>query len=208
MAARRRIIDPPIRVAAVELHGIIDGMSERPWSWERGSRVRNRVLLALSTADFDELVRVQAEGAVQGLGHIFPQDQFPFPVREVRSRWELELADPDIDCFVILDAAGAVSGFAATRGSEFLHFGTAVRTWGTGLAGQAHTEVLAHLIAQGYDHGWLRVFEANERARRFYSRRGWIPTGERTESAFPPNPVLLHYRIDLVTNDNLNAKVQ
>jgi RimJ/RimL family protein N-acetyltransferase len=172
-------------------------MEEDPSASEQGSRLESRVLRALTAADLDELLRAQAEGAAEGLGHIFPQEQYPFPVQAVRSRWERELDDPDMDCFVVLDAAGAVSGFVATRGNEFLHFGTALRTWGTGLAGLAHDEVLAHLSAQGYDHAWLRVFEANERARRFYSRRGWVPTGERSESGFPPNPVLLHYRIDL-----------
>ena len=151
----------------------------------------------MTVDDLDALLRVQSEGATAGLGHIFAQEQYPFPVERVRSRWEGELADPGMNCFVVLDAAGERVGFAATRGNEFLHFGTALSTWGSGLAGLAHDEVLEHLVAQGFDHAWLRVFEANERARRFYARRRWVPTGERSESGFPPNPVLLHYRIDL-----------
>lgn len=181
----------------MEQHGTIYDMEEDPSAPEQGPRLEARVLRALTAADLGALLRVQAEGAAEGLGHIFPQEQYPFPVQAVRSRWERELADPDMDCFVVLDAAGAVSGFVATQGNQFLHFGTALRTWGTGLAGQAHDEVLALLSAQGYDHAWLRVLEANERARRFYSRRGWVPTGERSEATSPPNPVLLHYRIDL-----------
>jgi RimJ/RimL family protein N-acetyltransferase len=164
------------------------------------------VLRVMAAADIGALVCVQAEGAVEGLRHIFPQEQYPFPVQEVTSRWERELADPDIDCFVVLDAAEEVSGFVATQGNQFLHFGTALRTWGTGLAGQAHDEVLALFSARGHDYAWLRVFEANERARRFYSRRGWVPTGERSESGFPPNPVLLHYRIDLGAARHERAK--
>jgi len=41
------------------------------------------------------------------------------------------------------------------------------------------------------------VFEANDRARRFYERRGWAATGESSTSGFAPNPVLLTYAVDL-----------
>lgn len=130
------------------------------------------VLRPLTPADLDALLVVQEEGAVAGLGHIFPQDEHPFPVAAVRARWEVELADPGIDCFAVLDDAGRLAGFAATQVDQFLHFGTAVATWGSGLAGRAHDAVLDHLRAQGHEVVWLHVFEENVRARRFYERRG------------------------------------
>lgn len=145
-----------------------------PRSSDGASERESRVLRAMTAADLDVLLRVQSQGAAVGLGHIFPQEVYPFPVDAVRSRWERELSDPAMNCFVILDADQLVAGFAATRGNEFLHFGTALRTWGTGLAGLAHDEVLAHLITAGYDYAWLRVFEANERARPDASTRAGI----------------------------------
>jgi RimJ/RimL family protein N-acetyltransferase len=90
-----------------------------------------------------------------------------------------------------------VAGFAATRGNELLHFGTAVDLWGSGLASQAHDEVLDHLRAGGCTEGRLRVFEQNLRARRFYGRRGWVQTGERSRSGFAPYPSLLGYVLRL-----------
>jgi RimJ/RimL family protein N-acetyltransferase len=150
------------------------------------------VLRPLTESDVDALVEVQREGAVAGLANIFPQDIHPFPLATIRARWCAELADPGVDCFVIVDA-GRVSGFAATRASEFLHFGTAVRTWGTGLAGRAHDEVLAHLGDQGHRDAWLRVFEENRRAVRFYVRRGWTPTDVTSRTEFPPYPTLRRY---------------
>ena len=128
---------------------------------------------------------------------MFPQDRYPFPIEAIRARWERELVDPDVDCFVVVDASEAVAGFAAVRGNQFLHFGTAIGSWGSGLAGRAHDEVVSHWTSRGYRRAWLRVFEANARGRRFYERRGWKPTGERSQSTFPPHPVLLTYDLDL-----------
>ena len=131
------------------------------------------------------------------LGHIFPQESHPFPTGAIRTRWGEELASPETDCFVILGPVGEVAGFAATRQNEFLHFGTALHLWGSGLAGQAHDEVLDHLRTQGHTQGWLRVFEENRRARSFYERRGWTMTGGRSTTSFAPYPVLLKYTVSL-----------
>jgi RimJ/RimL family protein N-acetyltransferase len=155
------------------------------------------VLREMVQADLDDLLVVQREGAVTALAHIFPQERHPFPTEDVRDRWSAEIDSPDIDCFVVQGPAGELAGFAATRGSELLHFGTAVQLWGSGLAGQAHDEVLAHMATQGHRQAWLRVFEGNARARRFYERRGWVPFGERTRTNFPPHPVLLGYEARL-----------
>jgi diamine N-acetyltransferase len=151
------------------------------------------VLRVMTRDDVDELVDVQREAAVTGLSHIFPQEEHPFPTSDVRARWGREVDDPGIDCFVVLAGDGQISGFAATRGDEFLHFGTALSTWGSGLAGRAHDEIVDHLLAQGHERSWLRVFEQNHRARRFYERRGWTATGSSSRTSFPPHPVLLGY---------------
>lgn len=147
--------------------------------------------------DLDVLMEVQREGAVAGLAHIFPQDEHPFPTDQVRARWVGELDDPAVDCFVVVLDGGLV-GFAATRDDELLHFGTALRTWGSGLADAAHDEVLDHLRGRGHRRGWLRVFDENGRAVRFYLRHGWVPTDVTERTGFPPHPVLRRYERDLV----------
>lgn len=154
------------------------------------------VLRPLGPNDLDALLELQREGAVAGLGHIFPQQEHPFPNAEIRARWEQELADDSIDTFaIVLDAE--LAGFAATKANEFLHFGTALRTWGTGLAGTAHDEVLAHLRRPGNRTAFLWVFEENQRAVRFYTNRNWRPTTDRIRGTFPPHPVLRRYELDL-----------
>jgi RimJ/RimL family protein N-acetyltransferase len=146
--------------------------------------------------DVDALVDVQQEGAVAALANIFPQDLYPFPRAAVRQRWAAEVDDPDTHVYVSIDDDGAVTGFAATRGNELLHFGTAVHTWGTGAAQELHDallDALARTVPARTEHLRLRVFEANSRARRFYERLGWNATGQRTRSQFPPYAVLIEY---------------
>ncbi len=153
----------------------------------------SRVLRQMSADDLDELIVVQRETSVAGLAHIFPQSQHPFPSEEIRARWSQEIESADVDCFVVLGANGELAGFAATRSDEFLHFGTAVQLWGSGLAARAHDEVLDHLREKGFTQARLRVFAENHRARRFYERRRWLATGEQSQTSFAPHPVLLTY---------------
>jgi len=148
-------------------------------------------------SDLEALVDVQREGAVLALGHIFPQETHPFPRDEVLAQWAKEIADSGIRAYVIETDAGQIGGFAATRDNELLHFGTAVQTWGSGLAVDAHNEILQRLAAAGLVRSRLRVFEENHRAIRFYEKLGWRRTVKLTRSAFPPHPVLVEYEREL-----------
>lgn len=154
------------------------------------------VLRRLTEEDLDSLLKVQETGAVLGLCHIFPQAEHPFPTDSVRARWTRELSSAEKDCFAVIHK-GELAGFAATRADEFLHFGTAVDRWGTGLAGAAHDEVLDHLRAQGYKRAWLRVFDENIQAIRFYVRHGWMATEITSRTTYAPFPTLRRYEIQL-----------
>lgn len=129
-----------------------------------------------------------------GLSEVFPQDRHPFPREVIAARWREELADPDIECFVI-EAAGRVAGFAAVRGSEVLHFGTALDTWGSGLAATAHDELVELLRVRGIERPALHVYAANARGRRFWEKHGWRPTGDVERGSFPPYAELLAYEL-------------
>jgi RimJ/RimL family protein N-acetyltransferase len=152
-------------------------------------------LRAATRADLPALLAVQEEGALAGFAHIFPPDDYPYPRAELRAAWEAELADPAVEVLVAHEEQ--LTGFAALRGNELLHFGTAVATWGTGVAAEFHDELLPRLAAPGIPYARLRVMRENHRARRFYERRGWRPTGVVTREPFPPHPDLLGYRLPL-----------
>lgn len=161
------------------------------------------VLREATSADLEDLVAVQREGAVAALGHIFAQSTYPFPTDRVLARWEAELADRDVGAYVIVTDTDRIVGFAATRGPELLHFGTARHTWGTGVAADAHDLVLDRFRADGVARAWLRVFEDNRRARRFYERLGWSQTDRRSRTSFAPHPVLVEYTRDPVDEGDL-----
>lgn len=75
-----------------------------------------------------------------------------------------------------------------------MHFGTSVETWGSGAATELHDAVLQSFSqTTEAPEVWLRVFEANSRARRFYEKLGWSQTDRRTRTSFPPHPVLVEY---------------
>ena len=147
--------------------------------------------------DVAALVEVQRDGAVEALSHIFPQDTHPFPVDEVRRRWAVEVDDPALRCYVVSHVEEGLLGFGAIRRDELLHFGTAPRTWGSGLAVEFHDALLDTFDASRTSRIWLRVFEENMRARQFYEKLGWRRTDARSRTSFPPHPTLVHYERDL-----------
>ena len=112
--------------------------------------------------DVAAVLEAQEPAAVAGLAEVFPQDRYPFPRDAVAARWRAELQDPDIDCFVI-QRLGSVAGFAALRGTEVLHFGVALEEWGSGLAVEAHDDLVAR-IGTTSTYPWLRVYVGNARA--------------------------------------------
>jgi RimJ/RimL family protein N-acetyltransferase len=153
-------------------------------------------LRAMAPADVPGVVDVQQPGAVIALSDVFPQDRYPFPRDVLAARWHAEIVDAATACYVI-ELGGALCGFAMTKGDEFSHFGIAVDLWGSGLAAQAHDQVLDRLRASGFDRVWLDVYEQNRRARRFYEKLEWQPTGHRSRGPTPPHAELLRYERSL-----------
>ena len=142
---------------------------------------------------------VQQSGALHALTHIFPQGAHPFPRAEIQSRWASEIADPNTEVYVVEHDAGQIVGFAAIRDNELLHFGTAVETWGSGLAAEVHGQLVERLAAAGALRARLRVFVDNHRARRFYEKMGWRCTDRLSRTSFPPHPVLVEYELAMST---------
>lgn len=157
-------------------------------------------------ADLPELVDRQEEAAVVAFAHVFPQDRYAFPRTAILERWRGELEDPAVGVYVSTDAAGRITGFAARRDDELLHFGTARDTWGTGLAADLHDALLA-TYEPALDRIRLRVLEENPRGRRFWEKMGWQPTGSRSRSPFAPYPVLLEYDRQLTRPPRPAARV-
>ena len=153
-------------------------------------------LRPMGSADVSAVLYVQEPAAVAGLADVFPQDRYPFPREAVADRWRQEIASSDVECLVA-EEDGTVVGFAAVRGDELLHLGTALERWGTGTARGLHDLVVDHLRSRGVRRAWCWVFTDNRRGRRFYEKQGWRPTGETSRSGFPPHAELLRHARDL-----------
>jgi RimJ/RimL family protein N-acetyltransferase len=143
-------------------------------------------------ADVENILDVQEPGAVEGLANVFPQDMHPFPREVIAERWKAEIVDSEVAVYVSTDRRGWITGFAARRHNELLHFGIALDLWGTGLAGRLHDELL-RTYPPSVTRVRLRVFAENHRARRFYAKRGWTETGVTSRTQFPPHPLLIEY---------------
>lgn len=112
---------------------------------------------------------------------------------EEAARWARSLSMEQLRprrTLVAQQDGGPVIGYATVgedpeepgKGLLFLMY-VAPDWWGRGV-GDALMDASEHtLAALGFEHANLWVLEANQRARKFYERRGWRPGGaERTSS--------------------------
>ncbi len=67
--------------------------------------------------------------------------------------------------------------------------------WGTGVAGTLHEAAVAEIGARGYQRARLVTPSDHARARRFYGRRGWVPTDEGWDPGLGLD--LVEYRLEL-----------
>ena len=142
------------------------------------------------------LADVQRDASLAALAHIFPPERYPFPIDDVRRRWEDALADPAVTVLVA-EREGAAAGIAGCRDEWLDGLYVVPGWWGRGVALELHDRVLELLRARGSRRCHLWVLEHNVRARRFYERHGWRANGTTRVVPFPPNPIDVGYAIDL-----------
>ncbi|MEW6223651.1 MAG: GNAT family N-acetyltransferase [Chloroflexota bacterium] len=73
--------------------------------------------------------------------------------------------------------AGEVAGFVMRGGDEVEQVYVAARHRGMGVADALMADAEGRIRDAGFGRAWLAVVAGNERARRFYERRGWIDEG-------------------------------
>ncbi len=70
--------------------------------------------------------------------------------------------------------------------------------WGYGIGIKLMAVALETLVSYGFDEARLWVFEANERARRFYEVGGWLADGGTKVELFDGFPITeVRYRREL-----------
>jgi len=145
----------------------------------------------------DALAAIQQRASVAALAHIFPPEQYPYPVAEIRRRWREALAEGR--SVLVYEGEGELVGVALTGPGWLDGLYVVPERWGSGVAVELHDAALQVVRAEGFEQCHLWVLDDNRRARRFYERLGWR-LNERTRVVpYPPNPLDVSYTIDLET---------
>jgi GNAT superfamily N-acetyltransferase len=95
----------------------------------------------------------------------------------------------------VAEASGEIVGVAVRVGSELRSLYVVPDAWGTGAGQSFVAPPLAPPRPEAHAEATLWVVAANPRARRFYEREGWEPTGETRDSELGPPE--LQYRLQL-----------
>lgn len=147
------------------------------------------------------------QGAYRGL---LPDDYLQSLSVERRTRmWTHILADPRVDVFVALNAQGQIVGFATlqvSRDSDAVKATGEVTAiyvlpseWGRGIGRALMEAALKRARERGFRCVTLWVLAANNRARRFYEKAGFVRDGAEKTDTLSHSIVLqeVRYRIDL-----------
>ena len=119
---------------------------------------------------------------------IFPEEAEPPTLEELLAQWQLWL-DPDPQqgrtAFVAEHDTIVMGVVLAGPDPGEPNCGHVARLyvrpdrWGTGIGTALYSQAMAHLREVGFSDATLWVLEHNLRARNWYARLGWRPTGER-----------------------------
>jgi GNAT superfamily N-acetyltransferase len=123
---------------------------------------------------------------------IVPQDVLDgLSVERRATSWQRLLARSEVATWVVEDG-GRMVGFASVGPAEDEGEDPSVTAellamyllegyWGRGLGRRLMEIVTEEMDKRGFEHALLWVLEANDRARRFYEKGGWVADGARKD---------------------------
>jgi GNAT superfamily N-acetyltransferase len=136
------------------------------------------------TGDPAAAAALQLRSALAGFAHIFPPEAPKPSLPNLVQAWQERIDAPDVAVFAIngptlvgIVAAGADPREASIGQVAGLYVDP--DHWGSGVGRLLHDAAVDHLLAAGFSDVCLWVLEGNRRARAWYERLGWVPTGAR-----------------------------
>lgn len=123
--------------------------------------------------DLECLADIWHEGWHDGHAATVPTELTRVRTREsFRERLEAALAD-----IRVAGPPGAPAGFSIVKDDELCHLYVSAGWRGTGIAALLIDDAEARLAGAGVETAWLACAIGNERAARFYQKRGWRRAG-------------------------------
>jgi GNAT superfamily N-acetyltransferase len=123
--------------------------------------------------DIDHLARVWNDGWHDSHAQIVPTALSQLRTLEsFRSR--LQAALPNVR---VVGPSGAPVGFCIVKGDELHQLFVSAQSRGSGVAAALIADAEARLSESGVETAWLTCAIGNDRAARFYEKRGWHRAG-------------------------------
>jgi ribosomal protein S18 acetylase RimI-like enzyme len=136
-------------------------------------RVALESVRAAEAAEIDHLAKVWFDGWQDAHGRILPVELTR--IRTLESfRDRLEAALPDVR---VVGPFPAPVGFCIVKGDELHQLYVSAEARGSGVAAALMDDAEARLAEAGVEIAWLACAIGNERAARFYEKRGWRRVG-------------------------------
>ena len=130
--------------------------------------------------------------AVAGFQHVFPPGLYEFPDDAIRADWLSALTDPDGETYIAIEDDEAVGVVSVGHGVLQTLY-VMPRFWSRGVGSTLHDLAVDRLRKTNVPEARLWTLTENHRARAFYERRGWSPTGRTRVNPFPPHPIDVEY---------------
>jgi ribosomal protein S18 acetylase RimI-like enzyme len=124
-------------------------------------------------AEIDRLAQIWYDGWHDAHARILPAELTR--IRTLESfRDRLQAALPDVR---VVGPFSAPVGFCIVKGDELYQLYVSAQARGSGVAAALVADAEARLADAGVEVAWLACAIGNERAARFYEKRGWLRVG-------------------------------
>lgn len=133
------------------------------------------------------LARLERAASEEPLSHVFPPEDYPYPVNEVTRRWRRVLRDRFAHVH-LLELFDAPVGYVAFDADTVLHLGVVAHQTRRGYGSALIEFACLEIFSGGVPEASLWVLTENEGAQAFYRSHGWTETEDRRKAEFPPFP--------------------